>query len=482
MKQSLQLRIGQHLTMTPQLQQAIRLLQLSTVELQQEIQTVLDSNMMLEVPDEEPTANDKQTDNNDDTTEEKTSEGSQEQLPDDLAIDTSWDEIYDLTPSPGVTQPTDSAPPDPGSINATQKTLHDHLMWQMELTNFSDVDRAIATALIDSIDANGYLKSNIEHLHQHLSEQLDDLELDEVIAVLHKVQTFDPLGVGALDLQDCLLIQLKQLPEHTPLRTIAIELVSEHMPALGAQDSVKLKRQLGIDDETLSQIIDLIRQLNPRPGAGVDETSAQYITPDVYVKKVKDKWQVSINGEIATNIRVNPIYQALIKRGDKSEDSQAMKNHLQEARWFLKSLQSRNETLLLVSQEIVNRQQDFLEHGAIAMKPMVLRDIAETVEMHESTISRVTTNKYLHTPNGIFELKHFFSSHVSTDNGGECSATAIRAFIKELVDNENPKKPLSDNKIATILSDKGINVARRTIAKYRESISIPPSSQRKRIL
>jgi RNA polymerase sigma-54 factor len=254
------------------------------------------------------------------------------------------------------------------------------------------------------------------------------------------------------------------------------------MSALGSQDSAKIKRHLGIDDTTLEQIIALIQQLNPRPGADINESSAEYITPDVYVSKAKGVWQVTINGEVATNIRINPYYQTLIQRGDKSTDSQTMKNHLQEARWFLKSLQSRNETLMLVSQEIVNRQQDFLEHGAIAMKPMVLRDIAETVEMHESTISRVTTNKYMHTPNGIYELKHFFSSHVSTDSGGECSATAIRAFIKEIVNNESPKKPLSDNKIAAILGDKGINVARRTIAKYRESISIPPSSQRKRIL
>ncbi|KXJ42440.1 MAG: RNA polymerase factor sigma-54 [Cycloclasticus sp. Phe_18] len=482
MKQSLQLRIGQHLTMTPQLQQAIRLLQLSTLELQQEIQTVLDSNMMLEVPDEEARPNQEESEKNSTPSDEKTSEGSQDTLPDELAVDTSWDEIYDLTPTPGINQSTDSTPPDPGSINSAKQTLHDHLVWQMELTNFSDIDRVIATAIIDSIDDNGYLNSTPELIHQHLSQHLDDLDLDEIIAVLHKVQSFDPLGVGAVDLQDCLLIQLKQLPDDTPFLSLAIELVNECMPALGAQDSTKLKRQLGIDDDTLGDVISLIQQLDPRPGSGVEETNTEYVTPDVYVAKVKGTWQVSINGEIATNIRINPYYQTLIKHGDKSADTQTMKNHLQEARWFLKSLQSRNETLMLVSQEIVNRQHEFLEHGAIAMKPMVLRDIAETVEMHESTISRVTTNKYMHTPNGIFELKHFFSSHVSTDSGGECSATAIRAFIKELVNNENPKKPLSDNKIATILGDKGINVARRTIAKYRESISIPPSSQRKRIL
>jgi len=474
--------MGQHLTMTPQLQQAIRLLQLSTLELQQEIQTVLDSNMMLEIPENEEPSNEQKPGADNTPLDEKTSEGSQEQLPDELPIDTSWDEIYDLTPSPGLNQSADNTQPDPGTINAAKKTLHAHLSWQMELTNFSDTDRLIATSIIDSIDDNGYLTSAISALHQHLSKHIDDLQLDEVMAVLHQVQSYDPPGVGAIDLQDCLLLQLKQLPNETAFLHEAKELVRDHMAALGAQDSEKLKRQLGIDDDTLQQIIMLIQQLNPRPGSCIDESGAQYITPDVYVNKIKGQWRVSLNGDIATNIRINPYYQTLIKRGDKSPDSQAMKSHLQEARWFIKSLQSRNETLLLVSQEIVNRQNDFLEHGAITMKPMVLRDIAEAVEMHESTISRVTTNKYLRTPNGTVELKHFFSSHVTTDSGGECSATAIRAFIKELVANENAKKPLSDNKIATILGDKGINVARRTIAKYRESISIPPSNQRKRIL
>jgi len=396
--------------MTPQLQQAIRLLQLSTLELQQEIQTVLDGNMMLEVPDEELSGNQEDTDKKTTPSDEKTSEGSQDVLPDELAVDTSWDDIYDLTPSPGLNQSSDTAPPDPGSINSAKPTLHDHLTWQMELTNFSDTDRVIATAIIDSINDNGYLNSTPELIHQYLSEQLEDLDLDEVVAVLHKVQSFDPLGVAALDLQDCLLIQLKQLPESTPFLSLAIELVSDCMPALGAQDSAKLKRQLGIDDDTLGHIISLIQLLNPRPGSGVEESSTEYVTPDVYVNKVKGRWQVSINGEIATNIRINPYYQTLIKHGDKSADTQTMKNHLQEARWFLKSLQSRNETLMLVAQEIVNRQREFLEHGAIAMKPMVLRDIAETVEMHESTISRVTTNKYMHTPNGIFNLNISFQA------------------------------------------------------------------------
>ena len=482
MKQSLQLRIGQSLTMTPQLQQAIRLLQLSTLELQQEIQTVLDSNMMLEIPDEESTKKEQDNTEKNASPDEKTSEGSQEQLPDELPIDSTWDDVYDLTGQTGASQNSDAVAVDPGSINSATETLQDHLLWQLELSNFSEKDRAIALSIVDAIDDDGYLKSSLETIYEHLVDHLEDLELDEMVAVLHTVQSFDPPGIAACNLQESLLLQLKLLPSQTPLLSAAIELVEHHIAALGSQDSNKIKRLMSIDDETLTQTLTLIQSLNPRPGSVIEPADTQYIAPDVYVRKVKGLWQVSLNGDVTKAIRINPYYQSLIKRGDKSKDGQAMKDHLQEARWFIKSLESRHETLMLVSQEIVRRQQGFLDHGAIAMKPLVLRDIAETVEMHESTISRVTTNKYMHTPNGVFELKHFFSSHVSTDTGGECSATAIRALIKELVSSEDRKKPLSDNKIAAILLDKGINVARRTIAKYRESISIPPSSQRKRIL
>lgn len=482
MKQSLQLRIGQSLAMTPQLQQAIRLLQLSTVELQQEIQTVLDSNIMLEVSEPTDNGTDAEPETKDTLKDNQTSEGSQENLPDELPVDSSWEDIYDSPTTVNHNTASDQAQPDPGAINSAQESLHDHLIWQMELTNLSDTDRTIATAIIDSIDDNGYLTTEVPAIHQSLIAHIDDLEEDEVVAVLHKVQSFDPSGVGAINLQDCLRIQLHQLPTTTPFRDLAIELVERHMNALGAQDTAKLKRQLRVNENTLNEIVRLIHSLNPKPGSTIQKSDTEYVTPDVYVKKIRGKWQVSLSNEINSNIRINPFYQAMIKRGDKSKDAQTMKNHLQEAKWFIKSLQSRNETLMLVAQQIVMRQEGFLEHGAIAMKPMVLRDIAEAIEMHESTISRVTNNKYMHTPNGIFELKHFFSSHVSTEGGGECSATAIRAFIKELVDSENKKKPLSDNKIAVILKDRGINVARRTIAKYRESISIPPSSQRKRIL
>ncbi|PCH84063.1 MAG: RNA polymerase factor sigma-54 [Piscirickettsiaceae bacterium] len=482
MKQSLQLRIGQSLTMTPQLQQAIRLLQLSTLELQQEIQTVLESNIMLEIPEEESTKSEQDKTEKEASPEEKTSEGSQEQMPDELPVDSTWDDVYDLTGQTGASQNTDAIAVDPGSINSAKETLQDHLLWQLELTNFSDKDRVIAFAIVDAIGDDGYLTLTLDAIFEHLVDHLDDLELDEAVAVLHTIQSFDPPGIAAYDLQECLLLQLKQLPQNTPLLSTATLLVQDHMSALGSQDSNKIKRLLGLNDDLLTQTLTLIQSLNPRPGSVIQPSETQYIVPDVYVRKLNGEWQVSLNGDVTKTIQINAYYQSLIKRGDKSKDGQAMKEHLQEARWFIKSLESRHQTLMRVSTEIVRRQQGFLEHGAIAMKPMVLRDIAEKVEMHESTISRVTTNKYMHTPNGIFELKHFFSSHVSTDTGGECSATAIRAIIQELVDSEDRKKPLSDNKIAAILLDKGINVARRTIAKYRESISIPPSSQRKRIL
>ena len=492
MKHSLQLRIGQQLTMTPQLQQAIRLLQLSTLELQQEIQQVLDSNMMLEIPEDEeitpdsPPETQERVDSEtaDDANLEVSSEGSQDQLPDDLPVDTSWDDIYDSTTGPNLSASSgsDDDTPDPGAINSATGTLQDHLLWQMEMTRFSEADQAIAIAIIDDINEDGYLLTPLEDIHTSLQTEMDDLELDEITAVLHRIQNFDPPGVAARNLQECLSIQLRQLPDQIPLIDEARELVDEFLDLLGNQDTNKLKRYLRLDDESLALVVNLIRSLNPKPGSEIDSREVEYVVPDVYVSKRNGRWQVSLNPDTTPNIRINPYYTQLIKRGDRSADSQTMKDHLQEARWFIKSLQSRNETLLRVTQSIVERQMEFFEHGEVAMKPLVLRDIAEAIEMHESTISRVTTQKYMHTPNGIFELKYFFSSHVSTESGGECSATAIRAFIRELIKNESEKKPLSDSKIASILSERGINVARRTIAKYRESISIPPSSQRKRLL
>lgn len=482
MKQSLHLRLGQQLTMTPQLQQAIKLLQLSTLDLQQEIQQALESNMMLEINEEETVSvpglepvMERKLDNLD----QVTSEGSQTDIPDELPVDSSWDDVYEnaLTASSAGAEPVEFE-----TQRTKSTTLLDHLLWQLELSPFTERDSVIATAIIDSINEDGYLISSIDDIFQGLQSQLEDLDLDEVKAVLHAVQNFDPSGVAAADLGDCLRLQLQQMPVSTPYRTEALELVTRHLDLLANHDQVKLMRKLSLNERQLESVIALIRGLDPKPGARIQETDSEYVIPDVYVTKQNGKWEVNLNPEIAPKLRINPFYSALIKRADNSKDNACMKDHLQEARWFIKSLHSRNDTLLRVARSIVEKQTGFLEHGPIAMKPMVLRDIAEELELHESTISRVTTQKYMHTPNGIVEFKYFFSSHVSTESGGECSATAIRAFIKELIGNENPAKPLSDSKIADLLKEKGINVARRTIAKYREAMFISSSSQRKRIL
>jgi RNA polymerase sigma-54 factor len=476
MKQSLQLRIGQSLTMTPQLQQAIKLLQMSTLDLQQEIQQALESNMMLEVDEEESQSLDfreKKLDNSD----QVTSEGSQTDLPDELPVEFSWDDVYESS-LPAGDEGGDSAEFETFRGNA--ETVRAHLLWQLELIPVSERDYAIAVAIIDAVNDDGYVASELTDILQGLQEQLDGLEMDEVQAVLHMVQNFDPVGVAALDLADCLRLQLQQLPDTTPYKADAIDFVCRHLDLLASCDQARLMKRVGFSEEQMKGVLALIRTLDPKPAARLQDADVEYVVPDVFVGKVKDQWVVTLNPDIAPKLRINPFYSGMIKRADSSSDNVSMKNHLQEARWFIKSLHSRNDTLLRVAKSIVEKQGDFFEHGAIAMKPMVLRDIAEELELHESTISRVTTQKYMHTPRGVIEFKYFFSSHVSTDGGGECSATAIRALIKELVGSENPAKPLSDSKISDLLNEKGINVARRTIAKYREAMSIPSTSQRKR--
>jgi len=481
MKQSFHLRLGQQMTMTPQLQQAIKLLQMSTLDLQHEIEQALESNMMLEISEEESgfqtlePVPEKRTELSD----QVTSEGSQTEIPDELPIDSSWEDVFEFSPEFGA---ANSEEVEFETQSSKTSSLLDHLLWQLDLTRFSERDHAIAVAIIDSIDEDGYLIGSLEDVYQGLKGQLDDLDLDEVQAVLHRIQHFDPPGVAAADLGDCLRLQLSQLPECTPYREEALTLVTRHLDLLAHHERSKLMRRLGLNEHALNEVVALIRTLDPKPGARLKSESSEYVIPDVYVVKKNGKWQVNLNPDIAPKLRINPFYSSMIKRADDSKDNVCMKDHLQEARWFIKSLNSRNDTLLRVARSIVEKQAGFLEHGSIAMKPMVLKEIAEELELHESTISRVTTQKYMHTPQGIYEFKYFFSSHVSTEGGGECSSTAIRAFIKELIANENPIKPLSDSKIADLLNEKGINVARRTIAKYREAMLIPPSSERKRFL
>ena len=496
MKQSLQLRIGQSLTMTPQLQQAIKLLQLSSLELQTEIQATLDANPLLEQDDNlgEITVIDLDTTrdsgvNGEDTTEfripeNKFSENRAEQvLPDELEIDARWDQIYDNLPgSPGQSASSGVDNRDMFENQAgAEDTLKTHLTWQLNCSPLSEADHDIGLAIIDSIDDNGYLTENIEDIHEGLLRQHENLEVDEVEAVLHLVQRFDPVGVAASSPSDCMAIQLGQYDPETPHLAKALVLVEKYLEQLASNDVALLKRRLQASDTELAEIIKLIQSTNPHPGHSISQNHAEYIVPDVYVSKHSGSWRVSVNPDHAPRLRVNDQYASLIKRSDSSDQNTYLKDHLQEARWFIKSLQSRNETMLRVATAIVERQHAFLDYGEEAMQPMVLRDIAELLEMHESTISRVTTHKYMHTPRGIFEFKYFFSSHVGTADGGECSATAIRAIIKKLVGAEKPEKPLSDNKIAILLGNQGINVARRTVAKYREALNIPPSNERKRL-
>ncbi len=479
--------------MTPQLQQAIRLLQLSALDLTQEVQDVLEANPMLEIEEEygqlsqkdsrelgtDAGQDNQQLSDTNDINNEREIKTDSSQLTEDLPVDSEWTDVYDsyLPPSSGNGEASDN---DFLLQRSSAATLHDHLVWQMTLTPFTDQDVLIATALIDSIDEDGYFKGDVEEILQSLDD--DEATVEDVEAVLHRIQAFDPPGVGAQDLRDCLLIQLRQLPEDTPYLAHAIRLCRDFFGLLSNQDQNQITRRMKIDQQELASVMQLIRTLNPHPGTMIADSEPEYVIPDVFVSKRNNRWVVELNGEVTPKLRVNNDYANLIKRADQSDDNTFLKNHLQEARWFIKSLMSRNETILRVASKIVEYQRGFFEHGEEAMKPLVLRDIAEALEMHESTISRVTTQKYMHTPRGTLEFKYFFSSHVNTSAGGECSSTAIRALIKKLIAAEKTDKPLSDNKIAAILSDQGINVARRTVAKYRESMSIPPSNERKRLM
>jgi RNA polymerase sigma-54 factor len=495
MKQSLQLKLGQQLTMTPQLQQAIKLLQLSTLDLQQEIQSALDSNPMLELgedsDDETPnltTAELTAPLNNHDASAPTSAESSnpedissewQSDIPEELPVDTRWDDVYQTTGS--GTGSGDDSDFDFDARNGTTDSLQDHLQWQLNLTRMSDTDRSIATAIIDAIDNNGRLTISPEEILEGMPAE-PAVELDEVMAVLHRVQQFDPPGVGGRDLRECLLIQMQQLDPATPWLREAKLVVDKYILLLGSRDYMQLMRRSRLRENELREVLKLIQTLNPSPGSMITGGTAEYVVPDVFVRKIRGRWTVELNPEIAPKLRINADYAALVRRADSGSDKSYLRDNLQEARWFLKSLQSRNETLLKVASKIVEHQRGFFEYGEEAMKPLVLHDIAEAVGMHESTISRVTTQKYMHTPRGIFELKYFFSSHVATESGGECSSTAIRALIKKLIAAENPRKPLSDSRITELLSEQGIVVARRTIAKYREAMAIAPSNERKRLI
>lgn len=477
MKQGLQLRLSQQLAMTPQLQQAIRLLQLSTLELQQELQQALESNPLLEQIDTHEEIDTRET--QDSETLDTADALEQKEMPEELPLDASWDTIYTAGTPSGTSGDyiDDELPVYQGE---TTQTLQDYLMWQVELTPFSDTDRAIATSIVDAVDETGYLTVPLEDILESIGDE--EIDIDEVEAVLKRIQRFDPVGVAAKDLRDCLLIQLSQFDKTTPWLEEARLIISAHLDLLANHDFRTLMRVTHLKEDVLKEAVNLIQSLDPRPGQSIQTGEPEYVIPDVLVRKHNGHWTVELNSDSIPRLQINQHYASMCNNARNDGDSQFIRSNLQDAKWLIKSLESRNDTLLRVSRCIVEQQQAFFEQGEEYMKPMVLADIAQAVEMHESTISRVTTQKYLHSPRGIFELKYFFSSHVNTEGGGEASSTAIRALVKKLIAAENPAKPLSDSKLTSLLSEQGIMVARRTVAKYRESLSIPPSNQRKQLV
>ena len=475
MKQALQLKLGQQLTLTPQLQQAIKLLQLSTLDLQQTISETLESNPLL---DEEEMSVEPIDDGVRDSVD--FSDSVSESVPGtELQVDAAWE---DVMPSAAPATSGVSAGSDDLSFadrDSLPETLQSHLLWQLNLTRFSETDHAIALAFIDAVDADGRLTQTAEQIHAGLA--LDEVELDEVMAVLHRLQHFEPTGVFAADLRECLLLQLRQMPTDVPHRETAGLLVSRHLEQIPVADPKNLARRMRTTPDDIMGALGLIKSLNPTPGSTVATEATEYIVPDVFVKRVEGKWRVELNPDIAPKLRINDHYAGLLSAGSATDRDYA-RTSVQEAKWFIKSLMSRNETLLKVASSIVTHQRAFLDHGDEAMRPLILADIAGEVDLHESTVSRATTRKYMHTPRGIYELKYFFSSHVATTEGGECSSTAIKALIKRLVAAENPQKPLSDAKLCNLLAEEGIVVARRTVAKYREQMNIGPSNERKRYI
>ena len=495
MKQGLQLKFSQQLTMTPQLQQAIKLLQLSTLELSQEITEQLYSNPLLEEITEDQDAENQLKKTNNEKTLTETSNLTAEELEEPLknteplsqeTDQNDWDSDFDnySVQTQDIARINNNDGNIRGEINLEQvhqvtQSLKDHLLWQLNLTNLNARDLSIAEMLTYSLDDNGLLTQNLSEIFEELDENNNEYE-SEILTVLTRLQQFDPPGVYARDLKECLLIQLNQLSQDTPFLKQAKILVLQFLEDIGKLNTDKLlkKTQLSLDE--LRGAISLVRSMNPYPGEFLQENDTEYITPDAYVIKTSDKWRAIINDDHNPRLRINETYKSLIRQSDNSKENQYLKDSLTEAKWFIKSLESRNETLLKVVNCIIELQEDFFEHGPVSMKPMILSDISEKLDLHESTISRVTTSKYLATPRGIYELKYFFSSHVATATGGECSSTAVSAILKELINAEVPHKPLSDNKLTELLKEQGINIARRTVAKYREGLGIPSSSDRKR--
>ncbi len=480
MKQALQLRLSQHLTLTPQLQQSIRLLQLSTLELNQELEKFLAENPLLEREDAEsdsqpPTATYARADGEGEGEAAAASPADPQaaETPAEKQAEIDW---YADAPISGGTR-DDGDDADFPQIAAESPSLREHLLSQLALTMLEPRDRSLVALLIDALDEYGYMTMPLEELAQLIPPE-HGVEPEELQIALKHLQNCDPTGVGARNAQECLELQLQAHPADTPGLALALAIVRQHLSLLAARDFVRLKKALGCSDDQLRQAQQLIQHLNPHPGAEFAAVETRYVVPDVVVKKEKGVWIASLNQDAMPRLRVNRMYADILQNTRGASGSQ-LSQQLQEARWLIKNVQQRFETILRVSQAIVDRQRHFFEHGEVAMRPLVLREIAETLGLHESTVSRVTTQKFMLTPRGIFELKYFFGSHVATEAGGACSATAIRALIRQLVAAEDAKKPLSDSKISQILGQQGIVVARRTIAKYRESLHIPPVNLRK---
>ena len=458
LKPTLQLKLGQSLTMTPQLQQAIRLLQLPVLDLNAQIQDALEENIMLEMedlPDVPQTSADT-------TAEVETlqAEDNWQQQSADRIQDGGWN---------GEGRPINDFADESGN------TLREHLLWQLEMEHFTPRQAVIGEAIVDSINDDGYLEAELGEILGGL-DTASGFTLDEVKESLTLVQRLDPVGIGARSISECIILQLRQLDPTTPGLELAVELAQNHLDLIASQSLGEMRRDLRTSEEDLHGALALIKGCNPKPGLAVSPAAAEYVIPDVFVRKIDGRWQVEISATGVPRLSVNQQYARLL-RG--SGDHAVLRSQLQEARWLIRSLEIRNETLMKVATCIVTRQTAFLEHGDEAMKPMVLRDVAEEIGMHESTISRVTTNKYMHTPRGVFEFKYFFSSHLSSADGEDQSSTSVRAKIRKLIGAENPGKPLSDSKITNILAEEGITVARRTVAKYREAMNIPSSSERR---
>jgi RNA polymerase sigma-54 factor len=483
MKHSLQLKLSQHLTLTPQLQQSIRLLQLSTVELNQELERYLAENPLLERADggaEEgavaPPPNGAEPSAEAAPTSEEVARDESPSLAEENAA-------YNDDNGPvgaSSARREDDDRDDFTQFAAAEPTLHEHLLSQISLTGLTPRDKLIAEFVIGHLDEDGYLKQELEELRESALAAMSDVEIEELQIALRHVQNLEPTGVGARDVAECLELQLRAMPPETAYRDTAIALVTKHLDALAARDFNRLKRVLGVTEDELRDVRSLILTLDPKPGRQFGMGDVRYVVPDVVVRKAAGRWTASLNRDAMPRLRINKLY-ADILQASRENGGKHLSGQLQEARWLIKNVQQRFDTILRVTQAIVDRQKNFFEHGEVAMRPLVLREIAESVGLHESTISRVTTQKYMLTPRGIFELKYFFGSHVSTDTGGACSATAIRALIKQLVAAEDGRKPLSDHRISDILAQQGIQVARRTVAKYREAMHIQPANLRKSI-